>query len=73
VDRDATFALAEVEFDGVRRLCHMACVTEAQEGDYVLVHAGLAISRVDEAAARRVIEELASLGESGEPAAEDSP
>jgi hydrogenase expression/formation protein HypC len=57
------FSKAEVEFDGVRRLCHMACVPEAVVGDYVIVHAGIAISRVDPVEAQRVFDELAALEE----------
>ncbi len=62
IDRDPLFARAEVEFDGIRRICHMACVLEANEGDYVIVHAGVAISRVDEAAARKTLAELDAFG-----------
>lgn len=64
INRDPVLAAAEVEFGGVRRVCHMACVADAAEGDYVIVHAGVAISRVDEHAARLVLEELANSGES---------
>lgn len=63
IDRSDTFARAEIEFDGVRRVCHMACVPEAELGDYVIVHAGIAISRVDPDEAQRVFDELASLGD----------
>lgn len=63
IEREARCAQAEIEFDGVRRVCHMACVTEAQVGDYVIVHAGIAISRVDPDEAQRVFEELARLGD----------
>jgi len=63
IEREAPFAQAEIEFDGVRRVCHMACVTEAEENDYVIVHAGIAISRVDPVEAQRVFEELAALGD----------
>lgn len=66
LDRDPTFARAHVEFDGVRREVHMACVTDAEEGDYVIVHAGLAIARVDAAEASRIIEELSRLDEAEE-------
>ncbi len=41
----------------------MACVTEADEGDYVIVHAGIAISRIDPIEAQRVFDELAALGD----------
>ena len=61
IERDETFAQAEVEFDGVRRVCHMACVTDANEGDFVIVHAGIAISRIDAEEAQRVFDELAAL------------
>ena len=50
-------------FDGVRRVCHMACVPDAKEGDYVVVHAGIAISRVNPDEAKRVFEELAAFGD----------
>jgi len=63
LDRDPVFARAEIEFEGVRRVCHMACVVDAAEGEYVVVHAGVAISRIDDISARRALEDLASLGE----------
>ena len=47
LDREPLFARAEIEFEGVRRVCHMACVPEAELGEFVIVHAGVAISRVD--------------------------
>lgn len=61
LDRDPTFARAEIEFDGVRRVCSMACVADAEEGDYVIVHAGLAISRIDAGEAGRLLEDLSRL------------
>jgi hydrogenase expression/formation protein HypC len=63
IDRESIFAQAEVEFDGLRRVCHMACVPEADEGDYVIVHAGIAISRIDAEAAQSVFETLAKLND----------
>ena len=70
IDRDPMFGRAEIEFDSVRRTCHMACVSDAVEGDYVIVHAGIAISRIDEAEAQRVLEALAALEESQSERAE---
>lgn len=61
LDRDPICGLAEIEFGGVTRPCHMACVAEAVPGDYVIVHAGVAISLLDRLAAERVLAELASL------------
>ena len=61
IERDGPLAQAEVEFDSVRRVCHMACVPEAELDDYVIVHAGIAISIVDAEEAQRVFAELARL------------
>jgi hydrogenase expression/formation protein HypC len=54
---------ALVEFDGLRRRVCVACVPESQPGDYVLVHAGIAISRIDPDEARRVFDFLEASGE----------
>jgi hydrogenase expression/formation protein HypC len=59
---DAPFALALVEFGGVRRTVNIACTPDALEGDYVMVHAGIAISRVNAEAAARILEALRELG-----------
>jgi hydrogenase expression/formation protein HypC len=61
IDRDPTFARARIEFDGIGRECHMACVLEAEVGDYVIVHAGIAICRLDADEADRVLTELRRL------------
>jgi hydrogenase expression/formation protein HypC len=55
------FASAVVEFGGVRRQVCVACVPEAVEGDYVMVHAGIAISRVNAEEAARVLNALREL------------
>lgn len=55
------FASAVVEFGGIRRQVSIACVPDATEGDYVMVHAGIAISRVDADEAARVLEALEQL------------
>lgn len=66
IERDGPFARADVEFAGVRRVCHMACVTEVEENQFVLIHAGIAISRIDEREAQRLIDDLASLSDADE-------
>jgi len=63
LDRDPLLARAQIEFEGVRRVCHLACVPDAEVGDYVIVHAGVAISRIDPKAAEQLLVELRSLGE----------
>jgi hydrogenase expression/formation protein HypC len=58
---DSPFCEAEIDFLGVRRVCNLSCVPEAQIDDYVIVHAGVAITRVDAEAARQTLFELGSL------------
>jgi len=53
---------AKVRFGGITRQAYLTFVPEAEVGDYVLVHVGFAISRLDEEEARKTLEELASLG-----------
>jgi hydrogenase expression/formation protein HypC len=50
-----------VDFGGVAREVSLALVPEAAPGDYVIVHAGIAIARLDEAAARSSLALLAGL------------
>jgi hydrogenase expression/formation protein HypC len=72
INQDPLFATAEIEFASIRRVCHMACVPEAIVGDYVLVHAGVAITRVDPAEAQRLLDDLQSLDTTDDWPAEDS-
>jgi hydrogenase expression/formation protein HypC len=58
--------MARVRFGGVTREACLDYVPETQLGDYVLVHVGFAISRVDEEEARRTYEALAELDQLGE-------
>ncbi|TKB68546.1 MAG: HypC/HybG/HupF family hydrogenase formation chaperone [Nitrospira sp.] len=62
---DDQLRMATVSFGGVTKSVSLALVPEAGVGDYVIVHVGFAISRLDEEAARRTLEtyaELAALG-----------
>src|SRR5262249_23262188 len=56
-------ASALVEFAGLRRRVCTACVPDVRPGDYVIVHAGIAISRLDPDEAGRVLEYLRELGD----------
>ncbi|HYF01304.1 MAG TPA: HypC/HybG/HupF family hydrogenase formation chaperone [Planctomycetota bacterium] len=55
--------MGRVDFNGVNKKVCLAHVPEAGLGDYVLVHVGHALSRVDPAEAARVFAFLESLGE----------
>jgi hydrogenase expression/formation protein HypC len=60
---DDELRMGLVEFAGVRRSVCLACVPEAGPGDYVVVHAGFAISRLDVAEAARVFDYLQEIGD----------
>jgi hydrogenase expression/formation protein HypC len=52
----------EVEFGGIVKEVCLAYTPEAAAGDWVIVHAGFAISRLDEEAALRVFAYLDEIG-----------
>jgi hydrogenase expression/formation protein HypC len=54
--------MGKVDFSGVQRQACLAYVPEAGLGDYVLVHVGFAISRIDEAQAMETLQALAEIG-----------
>ena len=60
---DDELRTARVSFGGVVMEVSLAYVPEAAAGDFVIVHAGFAISRIDAAAAARVFSYLDELGE----------
>lgn len=53
---DQGLSMGDVDFGGVTRKVCLAYAPEAIVGDYVIVHAGFAISRVDEKEAARSLE-----------------
>ena len=63
---DGGFAMGVVDFGGVRREVCLAYVQDdVALGDYVIVHVGFAISKVDEAEAKKTLEILESMGAIG--------
>lgn len=54
--------MARVQFGGVTRQVSLDFLPEAQVGDYVMVHVGFAISRVDEEEAERTYSLLREMG-----------
>jgi len=55
---DPLMRSGKVSFGGIVKEVNLACVPEAKVGDYVIVHAGLAISVLDEAEATTTLEYL---------------
>jgi len=60
---DTVFRIGRVSFGGVLREVSLAYVPDAVVGNYVLVHAGFAISTVDETEAARIFEYLDEIGD----------
>jgi hydrogenase expression/formation protein HypC len=58
--------MARVQFGGIVREVSLDFEPEAREGDYVLVHVGFAISRVDAEEAARIREMLGEMDELGD-------
>ena len=58
---DGLMRMGTVDFDGSTLKVCLAYVTDAEIGDYVLVHAGFALARLDEAEARETLEILAQM------------
>ncbi|MGA2017177.1 MAG: HypC/HybG/HupF family hydrogenase formation chaperone [Opitutaceae bacterium] len=52
-----------VSFGGVIKEVSLACTPEAKEGDYVLVHVGVAIGVVDAGEAEETFRYLREMGE----------
>ena len=59
---DGPNRIAKVAFGGVTRQVLLDFVPEAGVGDYVMVHVGFAISKIDEAEAKRTYELLEEMG-----------
>ncbi len=60
-ERDGS-RIARVQFGGIVREVHLDFVPEAAVGEFVIVHVGFALSRVDAEEAARTYELLRSLG-----------
>ena len=64
VHDDRGLAMGLVDFGGVRReVCLAYIADQVRPGDYALVHVGFAISRIDEAEARRTFEALREMSQ----------
>jgi hydrogenase expression/formation protein HypC len=54
--------MADVDFGGVRKNVCLQYVPDAQVGEYVVVHVGFAIQRLDEQSAQDTLAEFEKLG-----------
>lgn len=60
---DDVFRKGKVSFGGIVKEVNLCMVPEVQVDDYVMVHVGVAISKVDEAEAQKTFEYLRQMGE----------
>jgi hydrogenase expression/formation protein HypC len=54
--------MSRVDFGGITRDISLAYLPDVQAGDYVIVHAGFAISQLDEEEAQETLQLLGELG-----------
>ena len=54
-EKDDLLRMGKVDFEGVVKEVSLATVPDAAIGDYVIVHVGFAISKLDEEEARKTL------------------
>jgi hydrogenase expression/formation protein HypC len=57
--------LAQVDVSGVRRAINIGLITDddPQPGDWILIHVGFALSKIDEAEAKAAMDFLEGIGQ----------
>ena len=63
---DPLTCMGKINFGGILKEVCLAYVPEAKVGDYVIVHVGFALSRLDEDEAQKVFKYLKQMEELGE-------
>jgi hydrogenase expression/formation protein HypC len=63
---DPLWRMGKVDFGGVSREVSLAYVPEVKIGEYVIVHVGFALSRLDESEAEKVFQYLKEIEELNE-------
>jgi hydrogenase expression/formation protein HypC len=66
VGREHDVVVGTVDFGGISRRVCLEHIPDVKPGEYVLVHVGFALARIEEAEARRVWEFLKEMGELSE-------
>ena len=69
---DPILRTGKVSFAGIIKEVSLAYVPEAEIGDYVIVHAGFAISKIDEEEANQIFQYLEQMNELDEVKPDDS-
>jgi hydrogenase expression/formation protein HypC len=62
INTENMMRMSQVDFGGITREISLAYLPDVQADDYVIVHAGFAISQLDEEEAQETLRLLAELG-----------
>jgi hydrogenase expression/formation protein HypC len=62
INTENMMRMSKVDFGGITREISLAYLPDVQVNDYVIVHAGFAISQLDEEEAHETLQLLAELG-----------
>ena len=63
INNEAPVKTADVDFAGVKKEICIEWLPEVKTGDYILVHAGLALNIIDEETAQETLASLRIIGE----------
>jgi hydrogenase expression/formation protein HypC len=69
-EQDDLLRMGKVQFGGITKDICLAYLPEVEVGDYVLVHVGFAISKIDEREADEIfayIQQIGEMSEMGDP------
>ncbi|MFW6171604.1 MAG: HypC/HybG/HupF family hydrogenase formation chaperone [Planctomycetota bacterium] len=75
-EQEGAMRMGKVEFGGIAKDICLAYLPDVEVGDYVLVHVGFAISRLDEEEAAEIfsyIEQMGELSDIHDPFSESEP
>ena len=64
--REHDLLMGKIDFGGVVKQACLETLPSVAEGDYVLIHVGFALAKIDEAEARQVFAFLEGMNELGE-------
>jgi len=65
-DHEPLSRMGKINFGGIIKEASLAYVPEAKVGDYVIVHVGFALSRVDKDEAQKIFDYLKQMDELAE-------
>ena len=65
-DADTVMPMGKVQFGGITKDICLAYMPDVEVGDYVLVHVGFAISKMDEDEAQEIFSYIEQIGELSE-------